>query len=284
DESSSNLCAVIIPGNPGLIEYYDDFIISLFQWSGKTLPIYGVSHAGKLKNKQDEEASPECTICTGTYSLQEQIKHKQDYIENHIPPSMKIVLIGHSIGAYIALKLLKESSRAADIVKLILLFPTIERMAATPNGRIITPIVNYFKWFAVSTVSVVSYLPTSFTRLLVRWWFSGKNTTNSVVDTTMKLLTSDASNNCLGMAYCEMQEVQDLDTEVIGNNLKKIIFYYGSSDQWAPVSYYEELKSRFPEGEIYLCQRGFEHAFVLSASVEVAEMVWGWIEGMAPYE
>ena len=59
---------------------------------------------------------------------------------------------------------------------------------------------------------------------------------------------------------------------MIEQNLKKLIFYYGATDHWAPVSYYEDMKKKFPDGEIYLCERKFKHAFVLESSEEVAEM------------
>jgi xanthine dehydrogenase/oxidase len=153
-------------------------------------------------------------VCTGTYSLNQQIAHKKVFLEQYIPKNTKIILIGHSIGAYIILKLLKDCERGNDIIKSILLFPTIERMAATPNGRFVTPLVNYFKWFAVSTVSVVSYFPQSFMKFLVQWWFSGRNVQDGVVDTTLRLLNSEASSNSLEMARCEMAEVTDLDEEV----------------------------------------------------------------------
>ena len=51
-------------------------------------------------------------------------------------------------------------------------------------------------------------------------------------------------------------------SQVIEQNLKKLIFYYGATDHWAPVTYYEDLKETFPDGEIYLCERKFKHAFV----------------------
>ena len=67
-------------------------------------------------------------------------------------------------------------------------------------------------------------------------------------------------------------------SQVIEQNLKKLIFYYGASDHWAPVSYYEDMKNKFPGGEIYLCERKFQHAFVLESSEAVAEMVAPWIQ------
>lgn len=167
-----------------------------------------------IKNDEQSELSQSCCITTGTYSLQEQIAHKKAFIEKYIPQNSKIILIGHSIGAYIILKLLKEKIRESDIVKSILLFPTIERMAVTPNGRYVTPLLNYFKWFAVSTVSLVSYLPQSITKSLVQWWFSGRRVHDGVVDTTLRLLNADTSCNSLEMARCEMDEVTELDEDV----------------------------------------------------------------------
>ena len=67
-------------------------------------------------------------------------------------------------------------------------------------------------------------------------------------------------------------------SKAIEQNLKKLIFYYGTTDHWAPVSYYEDMKKKFPDGEIYLCERKFKHAFVLESSEEVAEMVAPWIQ------
>lgn len=87
-------------------------------------------------------------------------------------------------------------------------------MAATPNGRYVTPFVNYFKWLAVSTVSFVSYFPQSFIKSLVQWWFSGRCVQDDVVDTTLRLLSSEASSNSLEMARCEMAEVTELDEDV----------------------------------------------------------------------
>ena len=49
----------------------------------------------------------------------EQITHKQIFLEEHIPSKSKIILIGHSIGAYIILHLLKNCNRAANVTKSI---------------------------------------------------------------------------------------------------------------------------------------------------------------------
>ena len=71
--------------------------------------------------------------------------------------------------------------------------------------------------------------------------------------------------------------------QVIKKNLNKLILYYGTIDNWCPVSYYKDMKKRFPDGEIYLCQKKFDRAFVLESSHEVAEMVSSWIQDVITY-
>ena len=38
---------VLIPGNPGLVEFYDVFITTLFDSLRGQFPLYAISHAGK---------------------------------------------------------------------------------------------------------------------------------------------------------------------------------------------------------------------------------------------
>lgn len=49
-DTCPKVSVVVIPGNPGLVEYYDLFIKGLFEASKKTLAIYGISHAGMEKH------------------------------------------------------------------------------------------------------------------------------------------------------------------------------------------------------------------------------------------
>lgn len=37
---------VLIPGNPGLVEFYDDFITALFDSLQRQYPVYAMAHAG----------------------------------------------------------------------------------------------------------------------------------------------------------------------------------------------------------------------------------------------
>ena len=148
-------------------------------------------------------------------SLKEQIGHKNKFLEGHISTHSKIILIGHSIGAYVILNLLRTCQRASDITKAFLLFPTVERMAISPSGRYVTPMVTYFKWLAIVSSAAFSILPAFVKEFLVRWWLNDrKRLSLSSVESILKLLTPQSIDGVFTMAQHEMKEVVDLDDEV----------------------------------------------------------------------
>ena len=147
-------------------------------------------------------------------SLKEQVDHKLAFLEEFIPDNARIILVGHSIGSYIILKMLRRSSRSEDILKAILLFPTIERMAVSPSGIYVTPMVNYFKWLVVFLAAVVSWLPDFAKNWLVQLWCSRRNIGPCGHTGVLKLLNSRSANACLTMARDEMADVVEADDEV----------------------------------------------------------------------
>lgn len=58
-----------------------------------------------------------------------------EFIKKYIPQDAHLHLIGHSIGAWMVLNLLKDNDVEKRIQRCYLLFPTIEYMAETRNGR-----------------------------------------------------------------------------------------------------------------------------------------------------
>ncbi|EMP26147.1 UPF0554 protein C2orf43 like protein [Chelonia mydas] len=44
------------------------------------------------------------------FGLHGQIEHKLDFLRKNVPKDMKLVLIGHSIGCYITLEMMKRAS------------------------------------------------------------------------------------------------------------------------------------------------------------------------------
>lgn len=47
--SNSDACGILIPGNPGIIEFYDVFLTKLYEDFGPKLPIIGLAQAGNSR-------------------------------------------------------------------------------------------------------------------------------------------------------------------------------------------------------------------------------------------
>jgi len=196
-------------------------------------------------------------------------------------PDLKLILIGHSIGCWMICEMIKKMKPdlKKQILKAFLLFPTIERMALSPNGRFLTPLVTYIpSWILAFPLHLFRLLPQSWRRFLVRFYFRGRgHIPDCVYRATLTLARPQSVANSLHLYYEEAYTVIEPDLDFIQANSSKLRFYYGTTDAWVPISYYREMKELFPDGDIRLCEEGYEHAFVIRSSEEMALVVWGWV-------
>jgi hypothetical protein len=155
------------------------------------------------------------TIHNSPFTLTDQINHKIAFLENCFPPSCTFVLIGHSIGAYMILKLLEYFGKDQKrITQGLLLFPTIERMAISPSGRLATPVSNYFSWPLVAAAWSLSWLPLSLKKWLINIWFIRRNVHEGCKDGIVQLINAGTIRNMLFMAAEEMEKVDKTPIEV----------------------------------------------------------------------
>ena len=140
---------LFITGNPGCIGYYHTFLSLLAdELSRNAVNIYGHS----LANFVELDNTPKHVKILG---LQEQIEYVEhlllDYVQNlsfsmrtdGAAEQAKIILVGHSVGAYIGLELLRRARerarRAENKDKLrfcgyIGLWPTVTWIRKSPSG------------------------------------------------------------------------------------------------------------------------------------------------------
>uniref|UniRef100_A0A3Q3WZN5 Lipid droplet-associated hydrolase n=1 Tax=Mola mola TaxID=94237 RepID=A0A3Q3WZN5_MOLML len=183
-----------------------------------------------------------------------------------------LVLVGHSIGCYIILEMMRRNPEL-KIIKAIMLFPTIERMAQTPQGKIMTPVLCEMRYLAYLSVFLLSLLPAVLKASLIKLLLGGIcSLDQTVVQPTTDVVLFPCVANAMYLGGQEMRKVLERDNITIRKNLKKLIFYYGGTDNWCPVQYYHDIKQDFPHGDVRLCKKGFRHAFVLDAGSEVAKM------------
>lgn len=201
-----------------------------------------------------------------------------DFIEKYVPRGVKIHLIGHSIGAWMILELLKRPEIKERVQKCYLLFPTIERMATSSNGFFLTRIVGpaYFlvRWFS----QVFLMLPLFVQTFLIYMYFLIFSIPETFLGTALKYANPNVMEKVYFLAKDEMKRVVNLDVEVVKENLSLLKLYYGTTDGWVPVKYFKEIKEAIPELDAELDTKKIEHAFVLRSSTEMGNIVAEWIK------
>lgn len=77
----------------------------------------------------------------------------------------------------------------------------------------------------------------------------------------------------INLAKEELMYVKEADHEIISKHSDKLWFYYGSSDGWVPIKYYKNMISKHPNLNAQLCQRGFNHSFVLKNDIDMGHII-----------
>ncbi|XP_064480283.1 lipid droplet-associated hydrolase-like isoform X3 [Ornithodoros turicata] len=223
---------ILIPGNPGIIDYYEEFLKEIYQAFGGAVHVCGISHAGHNElpctlSFPDFSANPEL------YGLDGQIQHKLSFLDENIPVTRPILLAGHSIGAYMILQIMEKR----------------------PQMRV-------GLWMAAHLLMVI---PALLKALFVKYYFCdlpNKHRT-CAEQATLVFLAPAVFNLVFFMAFQEIDQVQERNNEAIRTYLPRLTFYYGSSDMWCPKQFYVDMKEAFPSADLHMCTHNLKHAFVL---------------------
>ena len=213
------------------------------------------------------------------YTLHDQVDHKLAFVYNFLPPDSELILIGHSVGAFIILEIMRRLQNTKRIVKGVLLFPTIERITATSSGRFWTTVAHYMKKPLLWIVWLFNALPFKLQCSLVNLCMILRRFHNkeSIHGAILSFLNNDGVSNMLQIAK-DMVGIKELPHEtVIDENKDKIVFYYGMEDPWVPASFCERMIERFPSVDIRQCTENYKHAFVLHSAENVGKLVWNLI-------
>lgn len=279
---------LIIPGTPGICHLYVPFAKRLFHLGQGRFDVSVISHAGHSPGHYKDTTSHSSVQAssgsisqdllsevTDWYTLLDQVEHKLAFIQQQTADRDSLILIGHSLGCWIVLKMLQHLT-PSRVEKAILLFPAIERISFTPRARSFT---SYF-WSSLQTpflglVWLYSKLTPSFVKTYM-WSYYFYTTPPEHLEFIMegmKQVDERCMYNLLQVAKHEMDRVKDPPLDVIDANIDKIVFYYGVDDQWNVEDCYRDMASRYPGKEVHLCPPNFSHAFVEHVSDEMASFV-----------
>ncbi|RWS02675.1 lipid droplet-associated hydrolase-like isoform X1 [Dinothrombium tinctorium] len=259
--SSHKYVIVMIPGNPGIIEYYKFFLACIY--SLLKIPIIGISFAGHVNLPSNLAHSSSSDY----FSLNGQILHKLLFIETYIPKNVKIILIGHSIGAYMILLLLKTLDNRRAAVRNILLFPVIEKLTELRRTKIMTLMFTVFYYPLLFLTFLLSLLRLSWKEAIIRFALERcmhlHRYSEDIISGTVNLVHVSVVKNVIALFQNEAKQVTELDSRIIESHLDSLTFLYGDIDHWCPLSYYEYMKQRFPNADVNLAFKGINHAFVI---------------------
>lgn len=296
DESQSrDILIFFIPGNPGLVDYYEPFLSGLRTLLDATASIqhsrfhiYGQDLAGF----RDDDHEP-FTTKRKPHDLEYQIQHTLAVLKGlRIESGPRqgssyddVLLIGHSVGAYIALeifhRLLQNPDAGSDLnlASGILLFPTIEHIARSSNGWKLdllrrTPVLgdNAYRiaqgFLHICPRGVLHWIvhriggmPTQAAEITTRWLKSrdGVWQTLHMGMDEMKVIGEDRWDN-------ELWEIAH-DAEAHHKAVPKFFFFFGKNDDWVANHYRDEFILRQKQAErtrVIVDEGNIPHAFCMS--------------------
>ncbi|TGJ87141.1 hypothetical protein E0Z10_g1575 [Xylaria hypoxylon] len=309
NNDSQHVLIFFVPGNPGLVGYYAPFLSSLrdsLDSNTSLTTTYFHIHGQNLAGFTDQDHEP-FTSQRKPYDLEYQIQHilktvsgqriesgpKQGQSYDHV------LLIGHSVGAYIVLetchRVLRDPSLAPEL-KLtsgILLFPTIVHIADSPSGWRLntlrqTPLLgdNAYR-IAQGFLHLWSYNTLH--------WFVSRILgfpPHAVDVTTQWLKSRDGVWQSLHLGMDEMRVIGEdkWDDELwdISQSSKsaipKFYFFFGQRDHWVAEHYRDAfIRKRSAQTErtrLIVDEGDLPHAFCIDHSEPVAQKVHAWITEM----
>uniref|UniRef100_A0ACD5WMZ9 Uncharacterized protein n=1 Tax=Avena sativa TaxID=4498 RepID=A0ACD5WMZ9_AVESA len=249
-----SLHVLVIPGNPGIVGFYKDFVEALYENLGGQASVTAIGHISHAE--KDHERGR-------LFSLREQIDHKVDFLEQELlHTEQSILLVGHSIGAYIGLEIFKRLQKKVNFF--VGLYPFLSLNKSSMKQSSIGYIARsslLSKWVSL-LVSFIGSLQPSVTRNIVRR-FLGSSWSAAAVDAGCShLLQYNTMQNVLFMAKTEFLKLhEEPDWNFIRAKQDEIAFLFGLDDHWGPLTHMEEISKYAPGVALSIEKEGHTHGY-----------------------
>lgn len=235
EPSNQEPTIIIIPGNPGIGSYYTEFRDLLLEG----LPYKDIrilDYKGFSLEKPDR-----------LYSIEEELEYIRSILDGfYAEDGRDFILIGHSIGGWISLKILEQNT-SFSIQKLILIFPFIALDQRSSQqkwmGRLLS--IDSLHHLVLGIYKPLLLLPKAFHMFLFRKVHSSMTPIARKVTEEYFLDNSHIPRSIFFLAKTEFKTLaSEPDWNLIQKNRQKLIFLYNDQDIWAPLSQWEELVER----------------------------------------
>lgn len=228
----------VVPGNPGLCEFYYDFVESLACKLPNTL-VVAVSYKGfDVFEHRSKPSQGYGWNNLKVYSLETQIEHKLEFLSYilAIHPQIKhVAVLGHSVGSWIAQRV---AVKHEEVQFVGLLAPTVHEIANSSKGKQFVELAKLLRPLAafiiVSLLLLVVPFSHSVVRLVVK--LLHPDVRKEAVDCAVALATTPAvTYQILGLATEEMKMIGGLiePPEIAGFWDRQPVFaLFAEDDHW----------------------------------------------------
>jgi hypothetical protein len=273
DEDKDGILCLCVPGNPGVAEYYSNFARAL---SEALL---------REEEQQQKSVTVECVGFLGHYcdetltsaktrrwfTLEEQKAHVLKYVRSRVEEEKKrngenaCFLVGHSIGAHVAMHAVKEM-REEDVKRMVGLMPFLH-----VNEK--SNVQKFLAWLVSLRVVVraVAYVLGFMQKFKVLKKMIEKSATRGMkcelgISVTKRWAREMSLVNMALMGDTEFKFLRDWKgnvVDVLKAHAKKISFVYACEDHWGPLHQRDELIKEIGEELEIITDESYKHAFVL---------------------
>jgi pimeloyl-ACP methyl ester carboxylesterase len=230
---------LFIPGNPGVVAFYKDFVELLYEFLEGHASITAIGHTSHTKKNWDRGR---------LFSLEEQIDHKMDFIKQELENiEVPIILVGHSVGSYISIDMFRRSLE--KVTYCIGLYPFLALNPQSTKQPIIRKIsASRVLSVALSlVVASLGFLPSWTLRLIVKNSVGKSWSATAVEATCSHLVQYHTMRNVLFMTMTEFRKITETpDWEFMREKQEKLAFLFGVDDHWAPLQMFEEISKQVP--------------------------------------
>ena len=287
DEEEEKVLCMCVPGNPGVAEYYSNFVRALSEAlvlehrRRQTEQNVG----GVLSNKKRRTTTARVVVeCVGFlghhaeakiasrtprwYTLDEQKAHVLRYVKSRVMEEEKTktrcFLVGHSIGSHVALHVVNEM-RSEEMEKMVGLMPFLH-----VNER--SKMQKFLAWLV--SLRVVVRAVAKLLGFMQRCKALKKAIENRAtkgmkselgISVTKRWAREMSLVNMALMGDTEFKFLRDWKGNVVDAmkaHAKKICFVYAGEDHWGPLHQRDKLMDEI-EGLEIVTDESYEHAFVL---------------------
>jgi len=273
DEDRDGILCLCVPGNPGVAQYYSNFARAL---SEALL---------REEEQQQKSVTVECVGFLGHYcdetltsaktrrwfTLEEQKAHVLKYVRSRVEEEKKrngenaCFLVGHSIGAHVAMHAVKEM-REEDVKRMVGLMPFLH-----VNEK--SNVQKFLAWLVSLRVVVraVAYVLGFMQKFKVLKKMIEKSATRGMkcelgISVTKRWAREMSLVNMALMGDTEFKFLRDWKgnvVDVLKAHAKKISFVYACEDHWGPLHQRDELIKEIGEELEIITDESYKHAFVL---------------------